>query len=140
MYKSIPIGESEVLKEGKDLLIIALGNMVSPAMAAARTLEEEGASVGVVNCRFVKPLDQTLAQKAEAVGKILVVEENIGQGGLGGAMLELLSDMGVQNVRIKRMGLPDKFIEHGPSALLREIYGLDASGILKEARALCGQT
>jgi 1-deoxy-D-xylulose-5-phosphate synthase len=140
VYKSIPIGESEVLKEGKDLLIIALGNMVSPAMAAARTLEEEGASVGVVNCRFVKPLDQTLAQKAEAVGKILVVEENIGQGGLGGAMLELLSDMGVQNVRIKRMGLPDKFIEHGPSALLREIYGLDASGILKEARALCGQT
>jgi 1-deoxy-D-xylulose-5-phosphate synthase len=139
VYKSIPIGESEVLKEGKDLLIIALGSTVSPAMEAAMTLEEEGVSVGVVNCRFVKPLEKTLAQRAETVGKVLVVEENISQGGLGGALLELLNDMGMENIRIKRMGLPDKFIEHGPLALLREKYGLDAPGILKAARVLCGQ-
>ncbi len=137
-YKTIPIGEAEFLKKGKDLLIIALGSMVSPAMEAARILEQEGVSAGVVNCRFVKPLDKRLAQKAEAVGKVLVVEENIRQGGLGGALLELFGDMGVENVRVKRMGLPDQFVEHGPLAVLREKCGLDTSGILKEARDLCG--
>jgi 1-deoxy-D-xylulose-5-phosphate synthase len=113
--------------------------MVSPAMEAARILEQEGVSAGVVNCRFVKPLDKRLAQEAEAVGKVLVVEDNIRLGGLGGALLELFGDMGVDSVRVKRMGLPDQFVEHGPLAVLREKYGLDTSGILKEARHLCGQ-
>ena len=137
-YKTIPVGEAEFLKEGKDLLIIALGSMVSPAMEAARILEQEGASAGVVNCRFIKPLDKRLAQEAKAVGKVLVVEENIRQGGLGGALLELFGDMGMESVRVIRMGLPDQFVEHGPLAVLREKYGLDTSGILKEARDLCG--
>jgi 1-deoxy-D-xylulose-5-phosphate synthase len=138
-YKSIPVGESEVLREGKDLLIIALGSMVSPSMEAATILQDEGLSVGVVNCRFVKPLDKSLAAQARSVGKVLVVEENIRQGGLGSALLELLNESDVSDVRLKRMGLPDKFVEHGPLALLREKYGLDRSGILKEARDLCRQ-
>jgi len=138
-YKAIPIGESEILREGNDLLIIALGSMVSPAMEAATILEKEDLSVGVVNCRFVKPLDKTLADQARAVGKVLVVEENIRQGGLGSAVLEFFNDMDLKDVRLKRIGLPDKFVEHGPLALLREKYGLDRSGILKEARDLCRQ-
>ncbi len=138
-YKAIPIGESEILREGKDLLIIALGSMVSPAMEAATILEKEDLSAGVVNCRFVKPLDKTLADQARAVGKVLVVEENIRQGGLGSAVLEFFNDMDLKNVRLKRIGLPDKFVEHGPLALLREKYGLDRSGVLKEARDLCRQ-
>jgi len=138
-YKKIPIGEAECIKEGSDLLIMALGSMVLPSMEAAAALEEEGLSVGVINCRFAKPLDKRLAEYATAVRRILVVEENIRQGGLGGAILELLNDMGVQNLSIKRMGLPDKFVEHGPLPLLRQKYGLDKSGILKEARDLCRQ-
>jgi 1-deoxy-D-xylulose-5-phosphate synthase len=138
-YKVIPIGESEILREGKDLLIMALGSMVSPAMEAATILEKEDLSVGVVNCRFVKPLDKTLADQARAVGKVLVVEENIRQGGLGSAVLEFFNDMDLKDVRLKRIGLPDKFVEHGPVAFLREKYGLDRSGILKEARDLCRQ-
>ncbi|MBL7176280.1 MAG: 1-deoxy-D-xylulose-5-phosphate synthase [Desulfobacteraceae bacterium] len=138
-YKKIPIGEAECIKEGSDLLIMALGSMVLPSMEAAVALEEEGLSVGVINCRFVKPLDKRLAEYATAVKRILVVEENIRQGGLGGAILELLNDMGVQNLSIKRMGLPDKFVEHGPLPFLRQKYGLDKSGILKEARDLCRQ-
>ena len=138
-YKAIPIGESEILREGKDLLIIALGSMVSPAMEAAAILEEEDLSVGVANCRFVKPLDKALADQASAVGRVLVVEENIRQGGLGSAVLESFSDMDIKNVRLKRIGLPDKFVEHGPLGFLREKYGLDSSGILKEARDLCRQ-
>jgi 1-deoxy-D-xylulose-5-phosphate synthase len=138
-YKAIPIGESEILREGTDLLIIALGSMVSPAMEAATILEKEDLSVGVVNCRFVKPLDKTLADQARAVGKVLVVEENIRQGGLGSAVLEFFNDMDLKDVRLKRIGLPDKFVEHGPLAFLREKYGLDRSGILKGARDLCRQ-
>jgi 1-deoxy-D-xylulose-5-phosphate synthase len=138
-YKTIPIGKSEILSEGKDLIIIALGSMVSPSMEAATALQNEGLSVGVVNCRFVKPLDKSLAEQARSVGRVLVVEENIRQGGLGSALLELFNDHDLPNLRLKRMGLPDKFVEHGPSVLLREKYGLDKSGILKEARDLCRQ-
>jgi 1-deoxy-D-xylulose-5-phosphate synthase len=138
-YKKIPIGEAECIKEGSDLLIMALGSMVLPSMEAAAALEKEGLSVGVINCRFVKPLDKKLAEYATAVRRVLVVEENIRQGGLGGAILELFNDMGVQNLSIKRMGLPDRFVEHGPLPLLRQKYGLDKSGILKEARDLCRQ-
>ncbi len=136
-YENIPIGRAELLKEGKDLVIVALGSMIAPSMEAAALLEKEGFSVGVVNCRFVKPLDKKLVDYAKAAGKILVVEENIRQGGLGSAILELFNDMDVHNVLTKRIGLPDKFIEHGPTSLLREKYGLDQAGILKEARDLC---
>jgi 1-deoxy-D-xylulose-5-phosphate synthase len=136
-YREIPIGQSETLKEGKDLLIFALGNTVHPSMEAAINLGKDGLSVGVVNCRFVKPIDPRLGELSASVGRVLVVEENIRQGGLGGAVLELFSDLGIANVKVRRMGLPDKFVEHGNPALLREIYCLDTSGILKEARDFC---
>ncbi len=135
-YKDIPIGKAEVLKEGSDLIILALGNMVHPSSEAASVLEDEGYSVGVVNCRFVKPLDPAMAELAESAGRVLVVEENIRQGGLGGALLELFNDKGIQ-VRTRRIGLPDKFVEHGPVSFLRKRYGLDVAGILKEARDIC---
>ena len=136
-YKNIPIGEAEILRQGKDLLILALGSTVYTSLEAADRLEKEGCSACVVNCRFVKPLDRQLGELAGSIGRVLIVEENIRQGGLGGAVLEMFNDMGIENVRIKRIGLPDKFVEHGPAALLREKYGLDSSGILKDARDLC---
>jgi len=135
-YKTIPMGQAEILQEGNDLMILALGNTVPPSREAGARLEKEGVSVCVVNCRFVKPLDKRLAEIAASTGRVLVVEENIRQGGLGGAVLELLNDLDIENVRINRIGLPDKFIEHGPADLLRENYGLDATGILKAARNL----
>jgi len=138
-YQKLAIGEAEILKEGKDLFIIALGSMVSPSMEAVGLLEEEGLSVGIANCRFVKPLDKRLAKYSSVAGKVLVVEENIREGGLGGAILELFSDIGVRDLIIKRAGLPDKFIEHGPMSLLREKNGLDKLGIAKTARELCGK-
>ena len=135
-YKNIPIGKAEILREGEDLVIMALGNTVKPSLEAAENLERDGISVGVVNCRFVKPIDKRLGELAISSGRVLVVEENIRQGGLGCAILELFSDLDIANVCVRRIGLPDKFVEHGPSALLREKYGLDASGILKEAKDL----
>jgi 1-deoxy-D-xylulose-5-phosphate synthase len=135
-YRLIPIGESELLKEGKDLTLIALGSMVSPCLEAAKDLEEEGLSATVVNCRFVKPLDRRLVNYSGKTGKVLVVEENILQGGLGSAVLELFNDMGLREVTVKRLGLPDSFVEHGPVRVLKEKLGLDKAGILKAARAL----
>ncbi|HDZ24811.1 MAG TPA: 1-deoxy-D-xylulose-5-phosphate synthase, partial [Desulfobacteraceae bacterium] len=90
-------------------------------------------SAGVVNCRFAKPLDPRIVEWAKSTGCVLVIEEGVRQGGLGGAVLEALNDFGIGNVRLKRIGLPDKFVEQGPIALLREKYGLDSEGIFKEA-------
>ena len=134
-YRILPIGESERLREGEDLVIIALGSMVYPSLEAAALLEEEGLSVGVVNCRYAKPLDKKLAEYAQSTGKVLVVEENIRQGGLSSAFLELLNDMDVRDVQVKRIGLPDAFVEHGPLAVLRSNLGLDATGIAGMAKA-----
>lgn len=138
-YTEIPIGKAELLRPGRDLLIIALGSMVAPSVEAAAVLEEEGLSVGVVNCRFVKPLDRGIIDQAREAGRVLSVEENIRQGGLGGAVLELFCDTDVHDVPVRRMGLPDRFVEQGPVDLLRERCGLDASGIVKEARDFCRQ-
>ncbi len=122
--------------EGDIIEIFALGSMVAPSLEAAALLRKEGVSAGVVNCRFVKPLDQGLVDLAAASGRVLVAEENIRQGGLGGAVLELFNDAGLRDVRVRRIGLPDKFVEHGPQDFLRAKYGLDSAGILQEARSL----
>jgi 1-deoxy-D-xylulose-5-phosphate synthase len=135
-YRLIPIGQAEILIEGTDLTILALGSTVQPSLQAASQLEKEGFSVGVVNCRFAKPLDPVLGDLARATGRVLVVEENIRQGGLGGAVLELFNDLGVDMVRVRRIGLPDKFVEHGSQEILRRDYGLDTTGIMQEARDL----
>jgi len=137
-YKIIALGQAEILRRGKDLIILALGTTVQPSLDAAANLEEEGLSVGVVNCRFVKPIDVRLADLASSTNRVLVVEENVRQGGFGGAVLELFSDMGLSNVRVKRIGLPDKFVEHGPQGLLKEKCGLDTSSIMREAKNLIG--
>ena len=132
-YREIPFGEAELLKEGNDILLVAFGSMVEPALEASTRLESQGVSAGVVNCRFAKPLDPRIVEWAKSTGCVLVIEEGVRQGGLGGAVLEALNDFGIGNVRLKRIGLPDKFVEQGPIALLREKYGLDSEGIFKEA-------
>ncbi|MBN1625392.1 MAG: 1-deoxy-D-xylulose-5-phosphate synthase [Deltaproteobacteria bacterium] len=135
--KAIPIGESEPLREGRDIVIFALGSMVYPSMQAAEILENEGISAGVINCRSVKPLDKRLIEWAQAQGRrVLTVEENIIQGGFGSAILELFNENGIRDIIIKRIGLPDRFIEQGPTKVLRESLGLDAKGIAEAVRQL----
>jgi 1-deoxy-D-xylulose-5-phosphate synthase len=136
-YRVIPIGKGEILKEGKDLLILAVGSAVHPSLEAADRLLEEGISAGVVNARFIKPLDGGFVDLARSVKRVLVVEENSRIGGFGSGVLELLNEAGVENVRVKRIGLPDRFVEHGSLAQLRKLCGLDASGIAKEGKDLC---
>jgi 1-deoxy-D-xylulose-5-phosphate synthase len=136
-YEKLPVGEAEVLKEGDDLLIAALGSMVHPALTAALRLDGEGFSVGVVNVRFVKPMDPRLGPLCVSTDVVLTVEENVRQGGVGSALLELLNDHGYEGVKVQRMGLPDQFVEAGPVQILRQKYGLDSETIYKEAKRLC---
>ena len=132
--RNLEIGKGECLCEGSDLTIVAIGSTVYPAMEAAETLAAKGISAGVINARFVKPLDADLIlAAADKTGRILTVEENALQGGFGSAVLELLHDNGRQQVRIKRLGIPDRYIEHGSQAQLRKDVGIDAEGIAAAA-------
>jgi 1-deoxy-D-xylulose-5-phosphate synthase len=137
--KSIPVGKSEVLKEGNDVLIIAIGNMVEPAVEAAGLLADGNISACVINARFVKPLDtDTILSRAKAIKNIITVEENVIAGGFGSAVLEELTKAGIDGIKCKMIGIPDAFIEQGPQNVLRKQLGLDAEGIAKEALALAG--
>ncbi|MFZ5452028.1 MAG: 1-deoxy-D-xylulose-5-phosphate synthase [Thermodesulfobacteriota bacterium] len=138
--QKIPIGKAEVLKEGDDLLILALGASVRHALDAARELKKQGHKATVVNARFIKPLDeQLILSLAAKCGRVLTVEENVAQGGFGSAVLELFSDHGLTGIPVKRLAIPDVFMEHGKPDILRQKYGLDAAGILKGALELVGQ-
>jgi len=127
----INIGESETLRAGGDAAIFAIGSMVAPAEQAAAELEKQGISVTVVNARFVKPLDNALAEIAARTKNIVTVEENTLKGGFGSEVAALLQKAGLNDVRMINLGLPDKFIEHGPQSFLRSKYALDADGIKK---------
>lgn len=133
----IPIGRADVLAEGGDLTIIAIGNMVDPSIAAAGLLAKNGINAAVVNARFVKPLDtELISNLARKTGHIITVEENAAAGGFGSAVLEALTQAGVEGFKFRILGIPDSFIEQGPQALLRKELGLDAEGIAKEAEEL----
>ncbi len=127
--KLIEPGSAEILKEGADVTIIALGSMVVPALEAAENLEVSGIKAGVINARFVKPLDEELILRSIA-GTVVTVEENALQGGFGSAVLEMFEEHDV-TCRIKRIGVPDKYVEHGSQGELRSELGLDAAGIEK---------
>ena len=133
--KTLKIGEAEVLQGGDDLVILAIGATVYPALHAARELEEEKIKVGVVNSRFVKPLDRGLiCNLAGKVGKIITIEENVLPGGFGSSVLEVLGESGIQGVKVKCLGVNDVFLEHGAQSILRKKYGLDTEGIIYSAR------
>jgi len=130
----LPVGRGEVMTEGKDVLVVAVGSRVMPAMEAVRELEaEQGVAATVFNLRFVKPLPvEQLLELAGRHTRILTVEENALAGGAGSAVLELLSDKGLLDGRVvRRLGLPDAFVEHGKQSELRAKVGIDAAGIKK---------
>jgi 1-deoxy-D-xylulose-5-phosphate synthase len=135
----IDIGKGELLREGQDIVIIAIGSTVYPALRAAEKLSDAGIRAAVINSRFLKPLDGTLlCDWAKKTGRVLTVEENVLQGGFGSAVLELFQERGLGSVQVTRLGIPDTFLEHGPQALLREKYGIDENGIINGARKMFG--
>ena len=129
---TLPIGKAEKLSEGSDVCLWAVGSMVDEAVKAAAALKEKGISAGVVNMRFVKPLDSGLLVKTAMQCKnIVTLEEGTIEGGAGSAVLEVLNENGLlENVRVLNLGIPDKYIPHGDKKLLMRDIGLDHDSIV----------
>jgi 1-deoxy-D-xylulose-5-phosphate synthase len=131
--KVLPIGKGVTLKDGADVTILAIGNRVHPALEAAQMLEDRGISCGVVNMRFVKPLDVELLKECAAkTPRLVTVEDNVLPGGFGSAVLEALAP---GRVDVLRLGLPDGFVEHGAPHLLYDLVGLSAPKIAERIAA-----
>ncbi|MGI6093301.1 MAG: 1-deoxy-D-xylulose-5-phosphate synthase [Veillonellaceae bacterium] len=129
--KQIDIGTAEELKQGKDIVFFAIGTMVGTCMEASKILEERGIKAGVVNARFIKPIDEALLRRiAREVGIIVTVEDNVLAGGFGSAVIETLSACNLNWVKTLRLGLPDKFVEHGTRTELLELYELTTNKIV----------
>ncbi|OQA17808.1 MAG: 1-deoxy-D-xylulose-5-phosphate synthase [bacterium ADurb.Bin363] len=135
--RKITPGKSEVLKDGNSLIIIGVGNMLKPAMDAAVLLEKEGISTKVINLRFIKPLDEDLIINSVLECKtVITVEDNVLTGGVGSSILELLEKKGIDNIKLARIGIPDRFIESGCTEVLYERCGLYSKGIVERAKKL----
>jgi 1-deoxy-D-xylulose-5-phosphate synthase len=135
--RKLPIGKGELLREGKDAAFVAIGAMVKPALRAAEQLAGRGIEAAVVDARFVKPLDTRLIEQVLAREPVLLtVEDNVVAGGFGSGVNEYLVSQGYDVSRIRNLGLPDKFIEHGPrDALLTEV-GLTPEALVQAAEVL----
>jgi 1-deoxy-D-xylulose-5-phosphate synthase len=137
----IEVGKAELVCEGQtpdDLLIIAIGRTVEEALKARRILNDEhDLTVAVINARFVKPLDiDLIGSYAARIPYIITVEENTLPGGFGSAVMEALSDANISGFKMKRLGIADVFVDHGPQKLLRRLYGVDADAIVDAALKL----
>ncbi len=138
---ALPIGKGEIVIEPSgawDVVLFAIGSMVYPAQRVAIQLEREGISAAVVNARFIKPLDRALLNAvASRCNKIVTLEEHVLCGGFGESVIAALQEEGLQGVEVRRIGLPDHFIEHGAPAILREMHGLTAERISTAVLEFC---
>lgn len=130
----LPLGKAEVLQQGEQITLLALGSMVAVArQVAALLLQRMGITVTVVNARFIKPLDEELICACITQSKLLVtLEEHALAGGFGSAVLELLNTAGLDSNKVLRIGISDAFVPHGKTDLLKELAGLDAAHIAEK--------
>lgn len=135
--RSLPVGRAEVLRQGRDGALWAIGTMATEALrAAGRLVSEGGPDLTVVNARFVKPLDvELLSLHALPGGRIMTVEENTLAGGFGSAVGEAISALGVSGVHLECLGVPDEYQPHGSQEILRARLDLDVEGMCRRARA-----
>ena len=129
--KALDIGKGAWLTKGKDVTILAIGNRVHPALKAAETLRDKGVDAGVINMRFIKPLDTALIDEAvKRTSKLVTVEDNMLAAGFGSAVAEYLADTG-KNAYLLRLGIGDEFVQHAKSALLYDQVGISEAAIVK---------
>ena len=132
----LPLGRGEVIREGTDLTILAVGSRVITAENAAALLAERGISATVINARFVKPLDEKLILDwARRTGALVTIEEGCLTGGFGAAVLELLSREGIQ-IPCELLGIPDRFFDHGSQESLRNQAGISVQDLVETALEL----
>jgi 1-deoxy-D-xylulose-5-phosphate synthase len=137
----IELGKAELLRDGSDVCILALGSRVYPALEGAEELETEGVSAAVLNTRFVKPLPkQDILDLVSRHRFVLTVEEGCLPGGFGSAVVEFLSDEGMLDGRkVHRLGIKDEFVEHGAQGELRARVGIDKAGVKRAVLELLGR-
>ena len=128
--KTLEIGKAEILRQGGDVVIAAIGHTVLPALKAAEELAPLGIDASVVNSRFVKPLDKNLFRDLlTRVPRLITVEDHVVTGGFGSGLIEFLADEGFTGIEVKRLGVPDRFIPHGTQDELRKMCGFDKDAI-----------
>jgi len=131
---ALEIGKAEVIQDGSDVAIFGLGALLPQATELAAMIEKDGLSAALINPRFVKPLDKALIERyARQVGLFVTFEDHVLMGGFGSAVLECLSELGL-DVPVVRIGWPDEFIDHGKVEALREKHGLTAAAALAKAQ------
>jgi len=126
----LPIGRWEELRKGSDVVIFAVGRMVEVAKEAAERLEVQKVSCAVVNARWIKPVDPRIVDWARSHPVVVTVEDNVGTGGFGGAVLEALAPHGLAG-RVRLLALPDEFLPQGKASDILKQHGLDAAGVAK---------
>ncbi|NDI34231.1 1-deoxy-D-xylulose-5-phosphate synthase [Chengkuizengella sediminis] len=138
--KALPIGSWEVVRDGDQVSVLAVGPMVKLAEEAADELAKENIQLEVINARFVKPLDHSMLQDLANDNKALItLEEGSIKGGLGSAILEFYAEEEIYHMRIKQMGYPDYFVEHGSVKYQRKEIGLTVENIIEKVKHLCNQ-
>ncbi len=135
--KVLPIGKGEELKDGNDLAVLTIGAMAHSAQKAIELLEKEkNITIAHYDMRFLKPLDETMLHEiAKKFKQIVTIEDGVIKGGFGSAVLEFMSDNGY-NIQVKRLGIPDAFVEHGTPEELYNMLGLDGEGIAASIRSI----
>ena len=132
--------QAEIHSWGDDVMLIAYGSLFPTCVKAADVLRKEGLSVGVINARFAKPLDRaTLLRAVEELPLVVTVEEGTLEGGFGSALLEAANAARLDTRHVVRLGIPDRFVEHGERGELLADLGLDANGIADAVRRALGR-
>jgi 1-deoxy-D-xylulose-5-phosphate synthase len=136
----VELGQSEIFEWGPDGVLVAYGSLFPTCVKAAAALRKEGLDIGVINARFAKPLDRaTLLRAVEQLPVVVTVEEGTLEGGFGSAVLEAANGAGLDTRNVVRLGIPDRFVEHGERPELLAELGLDVAGICHTVRrALAG--
>ncbi|UWG98992.1 1-deoxy-D-xylulose-5-phosphate synthase [Dehalobacter sp. DCM] len=135
-YEILPKGKAELLREGSDVTLIGFGPVVNICLKAAESLESQGIQAGVVNLRFINPIDRDLiVSQSQLTGRIVTVEDHILAGGMGSAVMEVLDSEGIEGIIVERIGYAS-YIEHGALSELYEEYGITAEGIENAAKKI----
>jgi 1-deoxy-D-xylulose-5-phosphate synthase len=139
-FKAIPVGKGRKVCDGDDVAILSIGAIGNEVVKATAALNAEGYNPAHYDLRFVKPLDEALLHDVfKKFDKVITVEDGCLEGGMGSAVLEFMVDNGYTNIRVKRLGIPDTFIEHGDQPELWADCGFDANGIAQQVRNIAGK-
>lgn len=133
IHKSLDGNSAEIIKEGNELSIIAIGKMVERAVEVANILEKEDKSIEVINARFLKPLDNsTILKSIQKTKNVITIEDNILKGGLGSSVEELIMNEGITDICFKKYGYPDEFVKHGSVSEIEDKYELTTEKLAKD--------